>query len=280
MMNVAEAPFDDVEVRRAVNLVLDKDGMRRAFGGPFYGEIAGHTMPNALFGNDPRVVDYDPYATAGARGDVEAAKAAMRRSRHDTDGDGVCDTSACRGVLFVNRAEAPYPRLTPVVRESLAKIGITLEVREMPTGASYDAVGAPRNRVQLMANVVWGKDFPDPTTYAVLFDGRNILDSGNSATSLVGLTRAQARTLGIPYPEGGVPSVDRRITACNAAVGAARRDCWIELEKTLMEDVVPWAPYMFSANTDLLGPAVTRWDFDQFSGEAALAHVAVDPSRQ
>ena len=32
-------------------------------------------------------------------------------------------------------------------------------------------------------------------------------------------------------------------------------------------------------SVDLLGPAVTKYDFDQF-GPRALAHAAVDPSQQ
>ena len=84
----------------------------------------------------------------------------------------------------------------------------------------------------------------------------------------------------IPYPKGGVPSVDAKIDECSELTDSARIACWIELDKQLTEEVVPWVPYMFGANTDLIGPAVTKWDFDQFSGEAAYAHVAVDPSKQ
>ncbi len=43
---------------------------------------------------------------------------------------------------------------------------------------------------------------------------------------------------------------------------------------------MPWIPYLDATNVDLLGPAVTNYDFDQFSSEQALAHAAVDPSKQ
>jgi hypothetical protein len=47
-----------------------------------------------------------------------------------------------------------------------------------------------------------------------------------------------------------------------------------------MEEVVPWVPYLDATNIDITGPAVTQYDYDQFSGEAAWSKVAVDPSKQ
>ena len=47
-----------------------------------------------------------------------------------------------------------------------------------------------------------------------------------------------------------------------------------------MENVVPWVPYLDATNVDILGPAVTKYDYDQFSGEAAFSRVAVDESLQ
>lgn len=59
-----------------------------------------------------------------------------------------------------------------------------------------------------------------------------------------------------------------------------RLDCWIELDKTLMEDVVPWVPYLWEQHTGVFGPTVTHFDFDQNAGETSYAHVAVDASQQ
>ena len=46
--NMAIPPFDDVHVRKALNLALDKAGMRTFRGGESVGEIAGHIMVNSL----------------------------------------------------------------------------------------------------------------------------------------------------------------------------------------------------------------------------------------
>ena len=43
---------------------------------------------------------------------------------------------------------------------------------------------------------------------------------------------------------------------------------------------MPWVPLIDATAIDLIGPAVTQYEFDQFGTEQALAHVAVDPSLQ
>ena len=47
-MNLALPPFDDIHVRKAMNLILDKEGFRQLRGGPLFGELAGHIMVQQL----------------------------------------------------------------------------------------------------------------------------------------------------------------------------------------------------------------------------------------
>ena len=204
----------------------------------------------------------------------------MRQSRYDTDGDGLCDAAACSGVLLVTQSDAPWKTMAPVIAASAARIGIDLDVRAAPASASYDLTSAPGREVPFAANGGWFKDYADPIGFMVLFDSRTILPAGNNNWSLVGLTAPQAKELGIAYPAGGVPSVDADIDRCSALAGQPRADCWLALDKRLTEDVVPWVPYLDASNIDLIGPAVTAYDYDQFSGEAALARAAVDPALQ
>ena len=47
-----------------------------------------------------------------------------------------------------------------------------------------------------------------------------------------------------------------------------------------METIVPWVPYLDATNVAIIGPAVTQWVYDQFSGTVAYSRVAVDSSKQ
>ncbi|MGH2691257.1 MAG: ABC transporter substrate-binding protein, partial [Actinomycetota bacterium] len=132
-MNLAQPPFDDVHVRKAINLVMDKDALRRTRGGPLFGDLAGHIIPNTLLVgasiDGTPINDYDPYASEGGIGDVEAAQAEMAQSKYDSDGDGICDDPACEGVLMIADQEAPYPDQNAVIESSAEKIGISFDVR-------------------------------------------------------------------------------------------------------------------------------------------------------
>ena len=275
-MNLTQPPFDDVHVRRAVNLALDKEGLRRAWGGELKGEIATHVLPDALLGG--RLEGYDPYATPGSAGDLAAAKAELRLSQYDANQDGLCDDPACDGVLLLS-APAGTPRaMEPVVQQSLAAIGIDVVVRE--SADPFAALGTVRKEIPASPLPSWGKDYADPSTFMVLFDSRSIIPNGNVNFSLVGLTPALAEKVGATGTVDGLPSVDAEIDRCASLLGSDRLDCYAELDRQLMETVVPWVPYLERSNVDVLGPAVAAWGYDQSTTVAAYAHVAVDVTKQ
>jgi ABC-type oligopeptide transport system substrate-binding subunit len=153
------APFDDVHVRRA-NLIMYKAGILQAWGGDISGIIATHIQPPALSGLS---ADYDPYATDGFRGDLAAAQDEMKLSAYDSDGDGMCDGDACSGVIMINRASGPWIEAEAVVVASLAKIGITVEVREVTD--HYTQIQTVANNVPIGMNPGWGKDYPDSSSF-------------------------------------------------------------------------------------------------------------------
>ena len=95
-MNTAQPPFDDVHVRRAVNFVMDREGLRKAWGGPAAGAIATHIAPDAILGN--KLKGYAPYGST-ARATSTKAKAEMKLSKYDTNKDGLCDAKACKNIF-------------------------------------------------------------------------------------------------------------------------------------------------------------------------------------
>jgi hypothetical protein len=74
--------------------------------------------------------------------------------------------------------------------------------------------------------------------------------------------------------------VDADIAKCTPLTGQERTDCWVALDKKVTETIAPWVPLVDATAIDLIGPAVTKYEFDQFSTEMSMAHVAVDPSLQ
>jgi ABC-type transport system substrate-binding protein len=270
-MNLTTPPFDDVHVRRAVAAVVDRAGLLRIIGGSMHGQVATHIVPPSILGGRSDV--FAPYPPDGS---VADAREEMRRSVYDRNGDGLCDARACSDVTLLNVNFAPYTRMEPLVAEDLGKIGIHVDAKELSGGAAFGRLSDVAARVPMAMFPSYGKDYADPYSFMRAFTGDAIQPSGGVNASLVGLTRSRAAQLGIPYPPGGVPSIDGDVATCEAESGAARLDCWAALDRRLSEDIVAWVPYAWLNVVSVTAPTVTRFAFDQFSGNPSFTQMDVD----
>jgi peptide/nickel transport system substrate-binding protein len=272
-MNWATPPFDDLHVRKAASYVMDKQGLLRAWGGTIAGEIATHIMPPIVLANKLGA-DYNPYPFDEAK-----AKEEMKQSKYDSDKDGVCDAKACNNLVMINRNVAPWTTMEPVVVSSLEKIGIKVKARELAAGAAYTTAQTVKNMIPIALNVGWGKDYPDPYSFAgVLFSTEAIIPTGNTNYPLVSLTPEKAAELGINYPSGvQIPNVTADIEACQELTDVDQRTtCFADLDKKLMEQAVAWIPYLWNKVVVITNPSVTKYEFDQFSTELSFTQIAVN----
>jgi peptide/nickel transport system substrate-binding protein len=270
--NIAEPPFDDINVRKAVNWAFDKQGWRQLRGGPTTGELAGHTFVNSLQNN--LLADYDPYASPNGSGDIEKAQAAMAESEYDTDGDGVCDAPECKNILTVSDREDPYPEQTALLQQNLEPLGLTLDVKQLERGTMYNQCNDANSHHVICAAPGWGKDYADGITFGEpLFTSSGLWESCCNY-SLVGASAEQLSGWGYDVTE--VPSVDEKVEECAALEpGDERFQCWAELDQQIMEEVVPWVPYLFDNSVDIISENVENYSFDQFAGLAAFDSMAV-----
>ena len=278
-MNFLTPPFDDVHVRRAVNFAIDKSTLLKAWGGSTHGEIATHLIPPTVL--DFKGEKFDPYPSPNHAGDVNAAKNEMKQAtKYDTDGDGLCDASACKKVLFVNRTTPPHVNMTPTIQSNLAAIGIDLKVRELDTGTAYTTIQTVKNLIPIAANAGWGKDYADASTFGVLWLSSGVNCEGQINYAEVGMTEDQAKECKVlPEWQASRPdqlSVDADFDKCNAALDEERRACWVDFDKKLMTDVVPWVPYLWATAFTIVADSVSKYEFDQFAGMISLCHISVD----
>ena len=271
-LNLTQPPFDDIHIRKAMSWVMDKQGLRKAWGGPTAGDIATHVVPDPLLFDKAK--GFDPYATPNNAGDVNKAMAEIKLSKYDTNKDGKCDAKECSGVLLITDTRSVDKGMTPVLEASAKKIGITFTVRAV--NGAYPVIQTPAKNVPISERPGWGKDYADPLTFfQALFTSGAIIKQGNTNYSLLGITPEIAKAVGATGKIDGVPSVDADFDKCSALVGDPRVACWVALDKKLMTDVVNWIPYLWSYAVHVQGPKVTKWEFDQFGGSIGYAHVAV-----
>ncbi len=250
--NLDVPPFDDLHVRKAVNWIINKDALLRIRGGPDFGQVATHIIPPSMSGALP--ASYNPYATPGNRGDLAKAQAEMKQSKYDTNQDGTCDTSECKDVFHVTDSADPYPALTAEISQDLQKIGISLKTRALDRGTMYNFYSTPAKKVAFGSGAGWGKDYADSLTFIdPLFNGANIQPTGN-----------------VNYAMVNDPTVNNDIKTCKGQSGTQRGQCWANLDKYLMENVVPWVPWRWGAHRTVFSTRVANFVFNQFAGETAF----------
>ena len=247
---------------------MDLEGIQRAWGGPVAGQ-----HPDAHRSRTPcsrSLDDYEPYQQAPYAGDVEAAKAEMKQSKYDTDQDGLCDAPAVQG------RHQHQPQLRPLVVDVADHRAVRAEdrhhdlrpVRRRARRSHDRPARRAQDPVQLGHRLGQGLRRPVHVHGAV----RQPADppEGNTDYSLVGHHGGEG--------EGGrggrsPPAASRAWTPTSTRapplIGQERTDCWVALDKKLMEEVVPWVPLIDATNIDLIGPAVTKYEYDQFGTEMA-----------
>lgn len=159
MFNAKRPPFDDVRVRRAFALAIDREAIARA--------ALGGTYPPAFAATPPHTGGFT--AESRASHDVEQARALLRAAGH-ANGAGLAGLS-----LDVRNTEPQ-----PVVAEALQAMwrqALGVEVSIAP----HEQKTWLQNQRTLnysLSTYSWVGDFPDPITFLGLFTG----DNGNNWT--------------------------------------------------------------------------------------------------
>jgi ABC-type transport system substrate-binding protein len=274
-MNLAMPPFDDVHVRRAVNLAYEADRWIRVTKRHEEGWVAGplgHLAPDAT--EDDLLRDERLYPF-----NREAAKEEMARSRYDRNRDGICDDPACKDVFALETNIGFEKFADRVWVGDLKAIGITLNIRRAAFHRYTEMAKDPTARIPLDLGAAWTADYPNASNlFANLFTsegvGGGLYWGGNE--SLVGADPNDLKRWG--YRITAVPNVDAEIDACLSFIGFAQTRCWAELDQLVMTRVVPWVPQTGAAFASIRSKRLVRFPIDQaLTGWPALDQIAIAP---
>jgi peptide/nickel transport system substrate-binding protein/oligopeptide transport system substrate-binding protein len=145
-MNVQMKPFDDVRVRQAVNMAINKDRVVKIINGRAV--PANQPLPPGMPGFDK---DYKGYAY-----DPNKAKQLLAEAGHP---DGF-DTE-----LYVYNTD-PNPRIAQAIQQDLAAIGIKAEIKSLDQANVIAAGGTPNTAPMIWSGgMAWIADFPDPSDF-------------------------------------------------------------------------------------------------------------------
>ena len=248
-MNVAQKPFNDIHVRRAVALVLDKGALA-------YSEetIASHLIPDPLVGG--LLSSWSGFPSTGAAGDVDAARAEMDLS--DYGSNGMCTGADCH-VTVKPHSEASDAMIKALDR-ALRSIGLEPRFRDAECED-------PQNHVGLCVTG-WFNDFPSAGNMIVPF-----LSAGDFQPTLLGATSRQLERWG--YPTRHVPSVDLDYDLCATSSGVRAAMCWARLDQLLTSEIVALVPISTAEIIRVRSGDISGFGIDQAFGEPALDRISI-----
>jgi peptide/nickel transport system substrate-binding protein len=242
-------PFDNADVRRALNAAIDKNALRQAFGGPITGEIPTHWIPPGQPGYEEAGGKEGPGADFMSKpeGDLELAKEYMKKAGYES---GMYDGKELTGV---SDNATQQKNMTQVAVAQFEKLGFKIDMKYVVRDSMYTKFcQVPSNQPDVCPSVGWLKDFADPETLLdPVFNGKNILDEGNSNFALL-----------------DDPAINKAIDDAEVINDPAeRKQAWAEVDKMVTETAagVPWLwdtqAMLRSSNVNaVVGQNLATWD--------------------
>jgi ABC-type transport system substrate-binding protein len=204
-MNTEMAPFDNVEVRRAVAAAIDREQIAKLKVG---------TLRPLTQAVPPGVPGYDP-DLRGQSHDLEAAREHMRRAGYP---DGYGPTIP---YLVYNQGTGLY--VAQVVQQQLLPIGLKTDIR-IASYPTYLALTHRRRQVPL-SPAEWTLDYPDPLDFLEpLFASKAINDEDSNNTAF--------------YKN---PTFDDLVSRARVEIDPKKRQALYDEANRLVCDDAPWA---------------------------------------
>ena len=222
-LNTAIAPFDDMNVRRAVLAGIDRDALRKTQGGVIRGPLATHLIPPSLPGfaqAGGRAGDRLDFI-ANPRGDMAVAARYFRAAGFATG-----RYEGGTPVLLVSINDPSTKLMAQLVERSLRRMGFDVRTRYATIETFYTKFcGTPAMKVNACVGWQWLRDFPDGQTMLdPTFNGRAIQRTFNTNApqlDVPAINAAMSRAEALTDPRaraGAWAAVDRQVTAQAPAI--------------------------------------------------------------
>jgi peptide/nickel transport system substrate-binding protein len=177
-LNNKVKPLDNVNVRKAINAVVDRDALRTTRGGPTLGPVANHLIPPEMPGFEEagglRGPGYD--FLANPNGDLNLAKSYMKKAGYKS---GLYSGPP---LLVISDNQEPASKTGQAFQAQITKLGFKLNFRQVQHADVISKFcGTPKAAVAICPTLGWGKDFFDSqSSLDPILNGKNIVPVGNA----------------------------------------------------------------------------------------------------
>jgi peptide/nickel transport system substrate-binding protein len=206
-LNNEVAPFNNIDVRKAVNYAINRTAIEEQWGGPLVGSVTSQIMV-------PGALGYAHYSAYPDTPDLAMAKKLMQES-----GVKLPISTSLR-----TQNDAPgFMNMAQVIKANLAAIGINVTIVGSPNSVNSSYISNPASHTP-MGIEPWSLDFPDAE--ALINTGMDPA-TPNAPPNLTRFGDAAF-----------IPAFN----AAAAALGTKRAQLYEALDKNLMTQVAPYAP--------------------------------------
>jgi peptide/nickel transport system substrate-binding protein len=243
-MNTTKGPLKDVKVRQALSYAINKIDQQTARGGP---DAAGSPATTIL---PPGVSGYKEFsAYAAPEGDVAKAKQLLAEAGYPNGFKATLQTTSTpKGA---SQAQA--------FQDSMKKVGVTVEIAAVDPSVYYSTIGDIKKEPEFVI-AAWGPDWPAASTVIPpLFDGRQIVPTGNQNFSQL-----------------NVAAINEEMDRINSLTDADEASkAWGNLDEKIMKEHAPIFPLLNDSAIFIIGKNVKGAFMHSFYGQPDMAALGV-----
>jgi ABC-type transport system substrate-binding protein len=240
-MNNARAPFDNLNLRRAVNYAIDRPAQIRLLGA-----YAGKRTSQILVPGIPGYKPFNAFPLKGA--DIAKAKQV-----------GGAAIAAAPTLNVIHTTSPASTNRAQVAEFNLRQAGF--KVNDLPTPATnyYQVIQTRGSTYNFVTNGGWCADYFDPFDYLnVLFDGRKIQAANNNN-----------------YAYFNNASFNKGLDHAASLSGSARSAAYAQLDHDLMSKYAPVVPYLLPTNDYFVSSRTKNWIYSAYFGGPYLNSLTV-----
>ncbi|QBD75502.1 peptide ABC transporter substrate-binding protein [Ktedonosporobacter rubrisoli] len=241
-MNYTKKPFDNIKIRQAFALAINKDLiMQRVWKNQYF--ATNHIVPEGMNGYSPNLIG--PAGVKGTGGDPTLAKQLLQQGMQEEGYNSIAQLPTITLTYSDLGREAIKEEVAVMQQMWQSVLGINVKVESIDTGVLIQDLGkGSANPLQLYYGTAWTADYPDPENWTTLQFGPG---SANNTMSYGQNHAADA------VQQQAVQQLMEQ--ADSAPAGADRMAMYNRAEQQLANDVA-WLPMAQATLSGLRKPCV------------------------
>ena len=235
-LNTHKPPFNNINVRKAVIAVSNRDALRDTRGGPLAGGLATHFIPPGIPGFQqaggaagPSSLDFIQHPT----GDMALAESYMKKAGYSS---GKCSGNCT--ITMVSDNTPPGSDTAQVFKSQLTQLGFNVQLHPVEHAVMYTKFcNVVANEPNVCPNVGWIKDFND---------GQAMIDIPFNGATITG-----SPTNNSNWPQLNEPAINSALNAAKYITDPTQRAAQYGKIDDMIMALAPAVPWLWDYEANI-----------------------------